>query len=597
MAVNAVKEDEELKKVPLGVTLKRLLRYLIPYKLPIIRVLLMMAVCTGIILGNPLIIERAIDVHIASGNLKALTELGIFAVCLNLILILLIRRRMYLMAKITNQILLDVRQDLYEHIQTLDMSYFNSRPTGKILSRVIGDVNSLKEVLNNSVTTLIPEFLTLFGVVGIMLVKDWHLALAAMASLPLMILGVTFIESRSHVCWQQHRKKGSNMNAFIHEDFSGIRMVQSFRAERQTAHTFDELTKEHRDTYIKACRLVDGFGPVIDFCWALSNFLLYYVGVHRILNGHSTVGTLVAFGSYITMFWNPVMNLSNFYNQLSTNLAAAERVFDLIDTKAEIVNREDAKELPHIEGSVEFNHVDFSYEDGIPVLQDVSFHIKPGETIALVGPTGAGKTTIVSLIARFFDVSGGAVRIDGSDVRDVTLESLRSQLGIMTQENFLFSGTVMENIRYGKLDAADEEVIAAAKAVHAHEFIMKMKDGYDTVLKERGAGLSAGQKQLLAFARTLVLKPGILMLDEATSSIDTQTEILVQKGIQTLLRGRTSFVVAHRLSTIRRADRIFVIEDGGIAEAGNHEELMRRKGAYYRLYMAQFRELDEAVGE
>ena len=287
------------------------------------------------------------------------------------------------------------------------------------------------------------------------------------------------------------------------------------------------------------------------------------------------------------MFWHPVLNLSNFYNQLVTNLAGAERVFEIIDTEADITNGVHAEELPKISGAVEFSHVDFSYEEEVPVLKDVSFQVKPGESIALVGPTGAGKTTIVNLIARFFDVNGGAVYIDGKNVQEVTLESLRGQLGIMTQENFLFSGTIRDNIRYGKLDATDEEIEAAAKAVHAHEFIQSMENGYDTVLKERGAGLSAGQKQLLAFARTLVSKPGILILDEATSSIDTRTELLVQEGIQTLLTGRTSFIVAHRLSTIRRADRIFVIDKGGIQEMGNHDELMQKKGAYYDLYMAQ----------
>ena len=287
------------------------------------------------------------------------------------------------------------------------------------------------------------------------------------------------------------------------------------------------------------------------------------------------------------MFWHPVLNLSNFYNQLVTNLAGAERVFEIIDTEADITNGIHAEKLPKISGAVEFSHVDFSYEEEVPVLKDVSFQVKPGESIALVGPTGAGKTTIVNLIARFFDVNGGAVYIDGKNVQEVTLESLRGQLGIMTQENFLFSGTIRDNIRYGKLDATDEEIEAAAKAVHAHEFIQSMENGYDTVLKERGAGLSAGQKQLLAFARTLVSKPGILILDEATSSIDTRTELLVQEGIQTLLTGRTSFIVAHRLSTIRRADRIFVIDKGGIQEMGNHDELMQKKGAYYDLYMAQ----------
>ncbi|MDY3917762.1 MAG: ABC transporter ATP-binding protein [Candidatus Limivivens sp.] len=588
MSVNAVREDEQLRQVKQSVTLLRLLRYLLGYRLQIAAVLVMMGISIGIVLINPLLIEWAIDVPIAERDADSLIRLGILAVCLNLLLVLLVKVRMYLMARISNQVLLNIRQELYTHIQTLGFSFFNSRPTGKILARIIGDVNSLKDVLTNCVTTLIPEFLTICAVVCIMLAKDWRLALAALSSIPLMTAGVWIVQSRAHTRWQIYRKKGSNVNAFVHEDLSGIRVVQSLCAQEQTRNTFGRLLKDHSRAFTDACRFADGFGPIVDFCWGLSTLLLYYVGVRRIQSGDASIGVLIAFGSYISMFWHPVLNLSNFYNQLVTNLAGAERIFELIDTPADITDRTGAKALPPVRGEVVFSHVYFSYEDGIPVLSDVSFRAKPGESIALVGPTGAGKTTITHLIARFFDVRGGAVRIDGTDVRDVTLESLRSQLGIMTQENFLFSGTIRDNIRYGRLEATDEEIVEAAKAVHAHEFIMEMDQGYDTVLKERGAGLSVGQKQLLAFARTLVSRPAILILDEATSSIDTRTELLVQEGIQTLLKGRTSFIVAHRLSTIRRADRIFVIDNGGIQEAGSHEELMKKKGAYYRLYMAQF---------
>ncbi len=591
MSVNAVRQDEQLTQVAQRVTLFRLLRYLLGYKKQIAAVLVMMGISIGIILVNPLLIQRAIDIYITNKDADGLVRLGVFAVSLNLLLILLIKMRMYLMAKISNQVLLVIRQELYTHIQTLGFSFFNSRPTGKILARVIGDVNSLKDVLTNCVTTLIPEFLTICAVVGIMIFKDWRLALAALSSIPLMIAGVWTVQSRAHIRWQIYRKKGSNMNAFVHEDLSGMRVVQSFCAQEQTQKTFRQLLKEHGEAFVNACRLADAFGPIVDFCWGLSTLLLYFVGVNRILDGNSSIGILIAFGSYISMFWHPVLNLSNFYNQLITNLAGAERIFEIIDTPADIVNQECSAELPGIAGAVTFSHVDFSYEDGIPVLKDISFQVKPGERIALVGPTGAGKTTIINLIARFFEVKGGNVLVDGRDVREITLESLRSQLGIMTQENFLFSGTVKENIRYGKLDASDEEIIAAAKAVHAHEFILEMENGYDTVLKERGAGLSVGQKQLLAFARTLVSRPSILILDEATSSIDTRTELLVQAGIEALLQGRTSFVVAHRLSTIRSADRIFVIDNCKIEEMGNHRELMERKGAYYQLYMAQFSEV------
>ena len=369
-----------------------------------------------------------------------------------------------------------------------------------------------------------------------------------------------------------------------------MRIIQSFTAEEETDRTFVQLVKEHLEAFIHAVRLNDAFGSIIDLCWGIGSVALYYTGIVIIGVDKVPVGTLLAFGSYINMFWRPIMNLSNFYNQLITNIAAAERIFEILDTPSKITDSENAITLPPITGSVSFDHVSFAYSDApdIKVLEDVSFTIRPGETIALVGPTGAGKTTIVNLISRFYDVTGGRVLIDGRDVREVTLNSLRSQMGIMTQDNFLFSGTIKENIRYGRLDATDEEIIQAAKAVNAHEFIMKLEKGYDTELSERGGGLSIGQKQLLAFARTFVSMPRILILDEATSSIDTKTELLVQEGIETLLKGRTSFVIAHRLSTIQKADRIFVIDQGGILEAGSAPELMAKKGAYYNLYMSQF---------
>ena len=579
MPINSVKADETIQTVSKTKTLIRLFSYLLNYKRSILAVLIIMAVSIGITLVNPLIIEYAVNVNIKNGDQKGLYQLSILALVLNILLVLLIKLRMYLMSILSNDILVTIRQELYIHIQKLSFAFFDSRPTGKILARIIGDVNSLKNVLSNSVTTLIPDFLTLVAVVVIMFIKDAKLALAAMASLPLMMVGVWFIQTRSHKRWQIHRKKSSNLNAFIHEDLSGMRIIQSLTAEEEIRKNFDVLLEEHRKSFIDAILYSDAFGSVIDFCWGLGTICLYLIGVRLIGADQVPVGTLLAFGTYISMFWRPVMNLSNFYNQIITNISGAERIFEILDTKPDITNAKNAETMPDICGEVVFSHVSFSYEKDTKVLDDVSFRIKPGETIALVGPTGAGKTTVVNLISRFYDVQEGAVLIDGKDVRTVTLESLRKQMGIMTQDNFLFSGTVKENIRYGKLDATDEEIIAAAKAVNAHDFIIKMEKGYDTELKERGAGLSIGQKQLLAFARTMVSMPKILILDEATSSIDTHTELLVQQGIEALLKGRTSFVIAHRLSTIQKADRIFVIDKGGIVEEGTSKELLKKKGA------------------
>ena len=592
MAVNSFREDEQIKSTDAKKIIKRLFGYLKEYKAGIVIVLLAMGITVGINLANPLILEYAIDNYVAKGDVKGLLILGVIAVALSLLFIVFVRVRIYVMSKISNEILLKIRQEMYEHIQTLSFSFFDGRPSGKILARITGDVNSLKEVLTKAVTTLIPEAITVIGVLVIMLVKDWKLALASLCSLPILAVGIFTIQRINHKRWQVVRKKASNLNAYVHEDVAGIRVVQSLCAEEETKEQFANLANEHRDGYIHACRVADLFFPTADTCWGLGSMMLYLVGVKFIGFPEVSVGMLVAFGSYINMFWQPIMNLSQFYNQLVTNLSAAERVFDIMDTEAEIVDKPTATELPDVQGSVEFSHVSFTYDEGTEaetrVLDDVSFEVEKGETIALVGPTGAGKTTIVNLISRFYDIQKGTISIDGHDLTDLKLNSLRKQMGVMTQDNFIFQGTVRENIAYGRLDATDEEIIEAAKAVNAHEFIMQMENGYDTELKEQGAGLSIGQRQLIAFARTMVSKPKILILDEATSSIDTHTEILVQKGIEALLKGRTSFVIAHRLSTIQNADRIFVINNGGIMEQGTPSELMAKRGAYYDLYMAQY---------
>ena len=595
MAVNSFREDEEQKETVNRVTLVRLYKYMFAYKKEVIGVLFIMAVCIAITLVNPLIIERAIEVYIKNSDKPGLIRLGIFGIAINIVLVLLIKLRMWIMAKVCNNILKSIREELYVHIQKLSFNFFDSRPTGKILARIMGDVNSLKDILSDSVTTLIPEFLTVIAVAAIMIIKNVYLALSVLVVMPFLTVCIVIVQKAAHKRWQLVRKKSSNLNAYIHEELSGIRIIQSFTAKDEAMDNFDGLLKEHKDSFVNAVLIADGFSALIEISWGVGTFLLYYIGVKVLGVGTVGVGTLLAFGTYSTMFWSPIRNLANFYNKIVTNISAAERIFEILDTEPEISDSKDAYGLPEIKGAVEFDDVTFSYSDKADsnVLQNVSFSVKPGENIALVGPTGAGKTTIVSLISRFYEVSSGRILIDGNDISKVSIESLRSQMGVMTQDNFLFSGTIKDNIRYGKLDATDEEIINAAKAVHAHDFIMKLEKGYDTEISERGSRLSQGQRQLLAFARTMVSNPGILILDEATSSIDTHTEILVQKGIEAMLKGRTSFVIAHRLSTIKNANRIFVIDKGGIIESGSHDELMAKKGAYYELYAAQFKAVND----
>lgn len=592
MSVNSYKQDEVQRDVPKRVTLARMYRYLFAYHKEIILVLGIMAVTVAIALLNPLLIERAVNVHVANRDTEGLIRLALIALVLNVIWLIGVKTRMILMARVSNQIVLQIREELYSHIQTLGLRFFDGRPTGKILARIIGDVNSLKEMMSDSVTTLIPDGLTVVAVITIMVVKSPWLALSALATLPILGAGMYLVMIRGHKRWQAVRQKNSNINAYVHENFSGIRVVQSFSAEGESIAAFDTVLNEHQNAFIRAVLLADAFGPVIDVTWGLGSFLLYFIGIRILGMGGGDVGTFLAFATYLSMFWSPIRNLASLYNRIVNNISSAERIFDILDTEPELKEKENAYELPPIEGRVEFDHVTFAYPDEPErdVIRDICFDIRPGETIALVGPTGAGKTTIINLIARFYDVKSGQIRIDGHPVEDVTIHSLRSQMGIMTQENFLFSGTVRDNIRYGKLDATQEEIEWAAKAVGAHEFIMKLEKGYDTEL-QGSSSLSVGQRQLLAFARTLVSRPRILILDEATSSIDTHTELMVQQGIAALLAGRTSFVIAHRLSTIKKADRIFVVDDKRILEEGSHEELLAKKGQYYDLYQAQFKNL------
>lgn len=592
---NLIKKDEEVIRRSKSEITVKLLEYLKPYKFKSFIVILLMIFVMISSIVNPLLLKIAIDKYVVNKDVTGLILIGIILIVLNLLAWGLSKIRWNMITSITNNILVNIRHELYSHIQYLSFDFFDGRPVGKILSRVVSDVNSLKNLFSQSIQSLIPQLLNLLCVAIIMFFLNYKLALASVALLPVLGIAMFCIEIYSRRRWEIYRNKRSNLNGFTHEDFSGIKIVQGFAKEKGTENNFKSMVKELSNSFVRAVILNDFFWPLVELSWGAGTLIVFAVGYKLVINNEIQIGTLIAFSMYVGMFWRPIMNLSSFYNTLITNFSAADRIFDILDMKPVIKNEENAKKIGKIQGGVEFKDVNFSYDENAKVLKDINFKVNKGEKIALVGATGAGKTTIVSLLSRFYDPTSGEVLVDGKNIKNVDLESLRSQMGIMLQDTFLFSTTIMENIRYGRLDATDEEVINAAKVVNAHEFIIKLEDGYNTEVNERGTRLSLGQRQLVSFARALLANPRILILDEATSNIDTETEKLVQEGIEKLLHGRTSFVVAHRLSTIRDCDKIMVINDGRIEEVGNHNELLNNKGSYYDLYMTQYKFLNEGA--
>lgn len=595
MDFNEIYDDEPVQETVKWEIMRRLLGYLRPYKVQVGQTMGLMLLVIGVELFNPYFMKLAIDRFITARDIGGLLGLAFAALLVNLAAMGCARRRIRIMAGVTNEILLTIRQDLYRHIQKLPFSFFDSRPIGKILARIIGDVNSLNDLFNNSVTHFLPDLATMAAVIGIMLAMNPALAGVALLTVPVLGLCFMVIQGVSHRRWRIYRHKTANVNAFTHENFSGIRVVQSFTAESRTYRSFANLLRASMSAFLRAVRLNDLLWPLVELSWGVSTIAIFWYGIRLLDTGTISIGLLVAFSGYLSLFWNPVMNISNFYNTLVSNMSGAERIFEIMALEPAIRDRADAGGLPKIRGEVIFKDVSFGYTPGQVVLDRVSFKVRPGETIALVGPTGAGKTSIVSLLSRFYEVNAGEILVDGFNINAVTLESLRSQLGIVMQDTFLFSGSIKDNIRYGRLDAADEEIVAVARAVHAHDFIMKLPHGYETDVNERGSRLSFGQRQQIAFARALLADPGVLILDEATAGVDTQTERLIQQGIEKLLTGRTAFVIAHRLSTIRKADRIMVVDDGRIRESGTHDQLFRAGGLYAQLVQAQYRFLDEEI--
>lgn len=591
MARNKYDVDEVVEQKFDIKQLKRLVDYIRPYKGKMFFVLVLMLSSSGLGMFLPKFLQIEMDKYIPDKDIKSIVMLTVLAGVIVLYSVISTRVKIDVTTKVGQDIIHTIREDIFKHLQELPFSYYDERPHGKIQVRVVNYVNNLSDLLSNGIINTITDLCNLIFILIFMFAMSPKLTLICLCGLPVLIIYVVFLKRRQSHAWQVQSNKQSNLNAYIAESINGIRVTQAFVREEKNMDIFNDLSMSYKNAWLKAVYYNFAMGPMVDIISTITTSFIYVVGVSCIINGGQsgvTVGVLIAFTAYISRFWAPINTIASFYNSLLTAISYLERIFETIDEPVEVKDAPDATDMPPIKGDVSFKHVRFSYEDGVPILKDVSFDVKQGQTIAIVGPTGAGKTTIVNLLSRFYNVDSGEVLIDGIDISKVKIHSLRTQMGVMMQDSFIFSGTIMDNIRYGNKTATDEEVIKAAKTVCAHDFIMEMEDGYNTQVNERGSRLSVGQRQLISFARALLANPAILILDEATSSIDTETEIVLQEGLNNLLKGRTSFIIAHRLSTIKNADTIMYIDKGGILEAGSHDELLENKGAYYDLYMSQY---------
>jgi ATP-binding cassette subfamily B multidrug efflux pump len=591
MARNKYDVDEVVEQKFDIKQLKRLVDYIRPYKGKMLFVLVLMLSSSGLGMFLPKFLQIEMDKYIPDKDIKSIVMLTALAGVIVLYSVISTRIKIDVTTKVGQDIIHTIREDIFKHLQELPFSYYDERPHGKIQVRVVNYVNNLSDLLSNGIINTITDLCNLIFILIFMFAMSPKLTIICLCGLPVLVIYVVFLKRRQSHAWQVQSNKQSNLNAYIAESINGIRVTQAFVREEKNMDIFNDLSMSYRNAWLKAVYYNFAMGPMVDLISTITTSFIYVVGVSCIINGGQsgvTVGVLIAFTAYISRFWAPINTIASFYNSLLTAISYLERIFETIDEPVEVKDAPDAMDMPPIKGDVSFENVKFSYEDGVPILKDVSFDVKQGQTIAIVGPTGAGKTTIVNLLSRFYNVDSGKVLIDGIDISKVKIHSLRTQMGVMMQDSFIFSGTIMDNIRYGNKTATDEEVIKAAKTVCAHDFIMEMEDGYNTQVNERGSRLSVGQRQLISFARALLADPAILILDEATSSIDTETEIVLQEGLNNLLKGRTSFIIAHRLSTIKNADTIMYIDKGGIVEAGSHDELLENKGAYYELYMSQY---------
>lgn len=596
MARNKYDIDEVVEEHFDAGQLKRLAHYILPYKKQMAIAAVLMLSASALTMLIPRFFMTVMNETIPNKDVKGLVRIALCTLAVIMYSVLTLKVKIRITNQVGQSVIHQLRSDIFYRLQELPFSYYDNRPHGKIQVRVVNYVNNLSDLLSNGIINTITDLCSLIFIILFMLSINVKLTLMCMCGLPVLALFASLIKKRQHRAWQIQSNKQSNLNAYIAESINGIRVTQSFVRENENSGIFNNLSDSYRKSWMRAVRFNFMMGPTVDIISTVTTAFLYVMIVDMAIGGGTaSIGVLVAFTGYISRFWSPITTLANFYNSLLTAISYLERIFETIDEPVAVKDEPDAIQMPPITGKIMFDHVSFSYEEGSRTLDDVSFTAMPGESFAIVGPTGAGKTTIVNLLSRFYNVDSGTIWVDDVDISKVKLHSLRTQMGVMMQDSFIFSGTIMDNIRYGNRTATDEDVIRAAKTVCAHDFIVQMEDGYQTQVNERGSRLSAGQRQLISFARALLADPKILILDEATSSIDTETEIILQKGLNELLKGRTSFIIAHRLSTIQNCTRIMYVDKGKIQESGSHEELLAKKGPYYHLFMSQYSFLKEGA--